>query len=81
VPPNMGSPYVVPASAVPPLPPDDSPLLDPGRAAQMVFTGLMRPEDRPEAEAKAAQAGGGRSAVFDDQAGWIILPPAEPERR
>src|SRR5665213_1251191 len=45
VPPNVGSPYVVPAREVPSLPPD-SPLLDLTVVAKTTITGLGRPEDK-----------------------------------
>ena len=55
--------------------PSESPLLKPEVAARTVLTGLMNLEDRPEAEALAAKAGGGCTALFDEQAGWILVPP------
>ena len=73
VPPNAGSPYVVPASAAPPLPPD-SPLIDPEAAAKIVITGIMDPGEKSQAEAMARDAGDGRIAVFDSQVGWLLLP-------
>jgi len=73
VPPNAGSPYVVPARAAGSAP-LDSPLVDPDAAADIVITGLMSPEEKPQAEAMAREAGGGRIAVFDPQAGWLLLP-------
>jgi hypothetical protein len=74
VPPNMGSPYVVPAKDVPPLP-ADTPLIDTVQASEIILTGLMRHEDKDQAEAMARKAGGGRMAVFDEQAGWVLMPP------
>jgi hypothetical protein len=73
VPPSVGSPYVVPAREVPPLPPE-SPLLDLAVAAKTTLTGLGHPEDKPQAEALARQAGGGCTAVYDDQVGWLLVP-------
>jgi hypothetical protein len=73
VPPNVGSPYVVPAREIPPVPPD-SPLLDPPVAAKTRITGLGRPEDKPRAESLARQAGDGCTAVYDDQLGWLLVP-------
>jgi hypothetical protein len=59
----------------------DSPLLDPDLAARITITGLMRLENRDEAEALARNARDGRIAVFDDQAGWLLVPGrAEGER-
>ena len=78
VPPNIGSPYVVPAREVPPLP-VNAPLLDPVKSAQIVMTGLMGRGDQAQAEAMARKAGEGRIAVFDSQAGWSLMPsPAAP---
>jgi hypothetical protein len=74
VPPNAGSPYVVPARAIPPLP-ADSPLLDPAAAAEITLTGLMTLGEKDQAEAMARQAGDGRTAIFDREAGWLLLPP------
>jgi hypothetical protein len=73
VPPSVGSPYVVPAREVPPLPPE-SPLLDLATVAKTTITGLGRPEDKPQAEALARQAGSGCTAVYDDQVGWLLVP-------
>jgi hypothetical protein len=73
VPPNQGSPYVVPAREIPPLA-SSSVLLDPTAAAGIVITGLMRPEDKPEAEGLARRQGAGATAVYDEQAGWLLLP-------
>jgi hypothetical protein len=73
VPPSVGSPYVVPAREVPSLPPE-SPLLDPAAVAKITLTGLGRPEDKPQAEALARQAGGGCTAIYDDQVGWLLVP-------
>jgi len=60
------------------LPGDPSPL-DPARAVGITITGLVRRQDRPEAEAMAMRIGGGNEAVFDTQAGWLLVPP-EPAR-
>jgi hypothetical protein len=73
VPPEVGSPYVVPAREVSPAPPD-SPLLDLGVATKTVITGLGRPEDKPRADQLARQAGGEARAVYDDQLGWLLVP-------
>lgn len=73
VPPNIGSPYVVPAKEIPPVS-ERSPLLDPAAARQVTITGLMRREDRTEAE-ELAREKGGSTAVYDNQAGWLLLPP------
>jgi hypothetical protein len=64
---------------VPPLAvsPSGSPLMDPEKAARIVATGLMDPGARARAEDLARQAGGGRSAVFDVQAGWLLVPATE----
>ena len=73
VPPQVGSPYVVPAREVSPGPPE-SPLLDVAVAAKTIITGLTRPEDKPQADLLARQAGGAPAAVFDDQLGWLLIP-------
>jgi hypothetical protein len=70
--PNLNGPSAV-AREVPPFP-ADAPLLDPERAGRITVTGLMREEDRPEAEARALEAGQGSSAVFDRDAGWLVVP-------
>ena len=54
--------------------PENSPLLDPEFAGKTTILDLMRLEDRNEAEAVARRAGDGRIAVFDDQAGWLLVP-------
>ena len=54
--------------------PGNSPLLDPAKATQIVLTGLMRQEDQAQAEAMARQAGD-RVAMFDAEAGWLLMPP------
>ncbi len=54
----------------------DSPLLDPAKVAQITLTGLMRQEDQAQAEAMARQTGN-RVAMFDAEAGWLLMP-AEP---
>jgi hypothetical protein len=73
VPPSVGSPYVGPAREVPALPPD-SPLLDPAAVAKTIITGLGRPDEKPQAEALARQAGDASVAVYDDQVGWLLVP-------
>ena len=75
IPPGSPSPYAARARELKP-PPPEKPLLDPAAAAHIVMTGLMRPEDRGQAEAMARQAGAGFSAIYDSEAGWLILPPA-----
>lgn len=60
-------------------PPAGTPLLDPGRAADTVITGLMRLEDRAAAET-LAQKSAGRAAFFDEEAGWLLVPIPEKER-
>lgn len=57
--------------------PADSPLLDPAKAAQITLTGLMRQEDQAQAEAMARQAGD-RVAMFDTEAGWLLMPADAP---
>ncbi len=64
-----------PAGGAPP--PAHSPLLDATRAADTIITGLMDPGDKARAEAMAEKAGAGRTTVFDDQAGWLLLPKDE----
>ncbi len=56
-----------------PAPSAASPLADPVRAAGITITGLMDRGDRARAEGIAAAQGPGRVAVFDEQAGWLIL--------
>ena len=56
----------------------NSPLLDPGKAAQIVLTGLMRQEDHVQAEAMARQAGD-RVPMFDAEAGWLLMPSEMPK--
>ena len=72
-PPNLGPPLSVPAAEVPPLP-RSAPLFDAASAARVTITGLMKAEDRIQAEAMAAREGPGVSAIFDDQAGWLLVP-------
>jgi hypothetical protein len=74
---NTGSPLVVPAAQVPSSP-ADAPLLDPEAASRITITGLMDPGDRPEAEAMAGRAGRACAAVYDRQAGWLLVPVREP---
>jgi hypothetical protein len=76
VPPGQVSPYVVPARGLTPLAPSD-PLLDPAAAAEIVISGLLRPDDQPAAEGLARRQGAGWTAVYDEQAGWLLLPPAK----
>jgi Type IV conjugative transfer system lipoprotein (TraV) len=71
-PPSAGLPYTAPTRPASPVP--ESPLLDADRAEKITVTGLMREEDRNEAETMAAKAGGGCSALFDHQAGWLLIP-------
>jgi hypothetical protein len=78
VPPGMPSAYAAPAREVKAAP-LDRPLLDPEEAARIVLTGLMRREDRPQAEAMARAAGAGFTAVFDPEAGWLVVPPGPKE--
>jgi hypothetical protein len=73
IPTALASPYLVPAAAAPPLP-ANVPLLDPDAAARITITGLMKPEDKAQAEAMARQMGGSCLAVYDDQAGWLLMP-------
>jgi hypothetical protein len=77
IPPGQGSPYVVPASEVPPTPARAA-LLDPALAGQVTFTGLMRREDQAQAEALAREWAPGRAAAFDPEAGWVLLPGKTP---
>lgn len=67
---------IVPAQGAPERP-ANSPLLDPAKAAQITLTGLMRPEDQAQAEAMARQAGD-RVAMFDTEAGWLLMPAESP---
>jgi len=73
-PPGTASAHAAPAREVK-APPLERPLLDPEEAARIVMTGLMRPEDRAQAEAMARAAGAGFVAVFDSEAGWLVVPP------
>lgn len=50
------------------------PLLDPVAAARIVVTGLMRPDEQTQAESLAKSRGAGWSAVYDDEAGWLLIP-------
>jgi hypothetical protein len=77
VPPGPGLPSAVPARVVPSLA-DSSPLLDPVAAADIVITGLLRLEDKPAAEELARKQGPGARAQYDEQAGWLLLPPVRP---
>jgi hypothetical protein len=73
--PNAVSPYAPQARETIP-PPADSPLLDPDQAGRIGITGLMSLGDKTAAEAMAAREGGDRIAIFDDQAGWLLIPRA-----
>jgi hypothetical protein len=53
--------------------PPDSPLIDADQAAHITITGLMDPADKAQAGEIARREGEGRAAVFDEQAGWLIL--------
>ena len=64
-----GAPEPVAAAQAPPASPP---------AEGIVVTGRMRPEERADAEAQAARKGAGWTALFDPQAGWLLLPPAGP---
>jgi hypothetical protein len=57
--------------------PADSPLLDADQAAHITITGLMDPADKGKAAEIASREGAGRVAVFDEQAGWLILQKDE----
>jgi hypothetical protein len=70
---NANGSGFVPGREIPSVPPD-APLLDPERTARITITGLMREEDRVEAEARARQAGQGTAAIFDREAGWLLIP-------
>ncbi len=74
---GSGLPAAVPARVVPSLA-DSSPLLDPVAAADIVITGLMHLEDKPEAVELARRQGPGARAQYDEQAGWLLLPPVRP---
>jgi hypothetical protein len=72
---DAGGSAVPPASVERPVslgPP--SAIVDPALAARAVITGLMAREDRPAAEALAAGRGAGWKAVFDREAGWLLVP-------
>jgi hypothetical protein len=77
LPPGQGSPYAAAARVLPPVA-DSSPLLDPAAAAGIVITGLMRRDDQAEAEGLARRQGTGSRAQYDEQAGWLLLPPDRP---
>jgi hypothetical protein len=70
---SAGSPPAIPAREMPPLPPD-APLLDPARAGRITITGLMSREDQAKAEAMALKDGEGSAAVYDEEAGWLLIP-------
>ena len=73
-PPNQAPSSGTLARGLAPLAPS-SPLLDPVGAADIVITGLMRMDDRPAAEELARRQGAGSTALYDEQAGWLLLPP------
>lgn len=70
---NTANPLLVPATEVPSTP-AASPLLDPDAAARITITGLMSPGDQSEAQAMANRTGGACAAVYDSQAGWLLVP-------
>jgi hypothetical protein len=70
---SLASPDLVPARPADPIP-ANVPLLDADALAHISITGLMKPEDKAQAEAMARHLGGGYLAVYDDQAGWLIMP-------
>jgi hypothetical protein len=74
MPPEPASSAGVPARGIAPLG-SSSPLLDPAVAAEIVITGLMRPDDQPAAEGLARRQGAGSTVLYDEQAGWLLLPP------
>ncbi|HEX3731177.1 MAG TPA: hypothetical protein VHV47_15300, partial [Opitutaceae bacterium] len=49
-------------------------------ATGIVLTGRMGPGERAEAEAEAARRGPAWTAIFDPQAGWLLLPPTQKPR-
>jgi hypothetical protein len=53
--------------------PTVSPLIDADQAAHITITGLMDPADKARAEEIARREGEGRVAVFDAEAGWLIV--------
>lgn len=75
---ESGNGYLPAINVQAPSVPEDEPLLDPDAARAITITGLMSPEDRPEAEAMARRAGGALSAVYDKQAGWLLIPTRKP---
>ena len=50
---------------------------DADRGTHITITGLMDPADQTQAQALARREGDGRTAVFDPQAGWLILQKDE----
>lgn len=52
-----------------------SPLVNPALAARVRFTGLMAESDRTAAETEAARSGA--QAMFDPEAGWLLVEPAQ----
>ena len=73
-----GNGYLPSTNIQVPSVPEDEPLLDPESARSITITGLMAPEDRSEAEAMAGRAGGSCAAVYDKQAGWLLIPIRKP---
>lgn len=55
------------------VPPSNRTLLDIAQAGDIALTGLMREADKAQADAMA-RAAGNRTAVFDAEAGWFLLP-------
>ena len=80
VPADAASPSLAPARQAPPIPPD-APMLDPAKSDKIVITGLMRKENQAQAEAMARRDGEGRVAVFDSEAGWLLMPVTTPAAR
>jgi hypothetical protein len=75
---ESGAGYLPSTNVQVPSVPEDEPLLDPDAARSITITGLMAPEDRPEAEAMAGRTGGPCAAVYDKQAGWLLIPIRKP---
>jgi hypothetical protein len=74
---NAAGPPLIPVRDAP-ADSETTPLLDAKAAAGITITGLMDEGDRAEAEAMAKRAGGALVAVFDRQAGWLLVPPGKP---
>lgn len=74
---NAAGPLLIPMRDAP-EDPATTPLLDAKAAAGITITGLMNAGDRAEAEAMAKRAGGALVAVFDRQAGWLLVPLGKP---